>query len=357
MPKECLPPYQCPRCGYETRQKPSIRDHLYSKKKACPGVRDTLDLTDDIKEHILTHRIYRKPDNRKQEDKAKVIINNYNQYNNINNIIAGMDAVDKLTHYMSFKGQELLDFESTIENKYKKTVKQLDKDTTNTFLLKEDKLLEIVGRASEPEDDSTHNVIYDNKLKELKIYDGTWEAMSLDAGTKHYMERIQRNFLDAYERYLLRNIKNARQAQDKALFKEMLERYFAFIGCFDLDPYCRYANDEEIINPVSRSDEDDDGYDDCDDEDAASRNGLETDSIMRIAMRPSPESSLSEEFYPFYKTVLKSLTRTFVNRTIRSVQDMLKRNSARSVMDLNKKITKLFHMDETFRDLLLSIQH
>jgi hypothetical protein len=344
MPKQSLPPYQCPRCGYETRQKPCMREHLFTKKKPCPGIKSIMELTPDIKEHVLIHRIFSKP-NGPNENNTKFVINQYNQYNNINNIVAGMDAIEKINHYMNFNKQELLDFETTVERKYKKAALDLDIGKVPNFSMREDKLIEIVGRASDSSQfDNTHNVIYDNKLKEIKIYDGSWEFMSLDAGTKHYLERIQRNFLDAYERYLLRNIKNSRQAQDRAAVVESLERYFAFIGCFDLDPYCQSANDDEIMKPISCSDdiEEDDNasYDDCD----------------LLGLVAPPKYTLQDEFHPLYKKVLKSLTKAQINKMIRNVQDMIKRNSARNISELNKKITRLFHMDETFRDVLLSIQ-
>jgi hypothetical protein len=315
-----------------------MRDHL-TKKKPCPGVKDTLVLTGDIKEQILTNRVYHKPVEKKV---ANNIITNYNQYNNINNIVASMDAMDKLQHYMSFTGQALVEFETTVENKFKKASHKLDHSSLDDrYFFKEDRLLQMVGSVSEPskhEDDtiSSHNIIYDNKLKELKIYDGEWEVMSLDSGTKHYLERIQRNFLDSYERYLIRSMKSTRQGQDKAIFRDMLERYFAFIGCFELDPYCQDANDDQIMRPVSSSEDE------------------ETDDDW---FRSSPSMTLSEEFYPLFQRIVKTLTKTHVNKMVRSVQDMIKRNSAKNVAVLNKQITKLFHMDETFRDVLLSIQY
>jgi hypothetical protein len=363
MPKTSLPPYQCPRCGYETSKSTNIRTHLYNKKKPCPGIKDTMELTDEIKEHILTHRIYQKTS---AQQKAKVIINNYNQYNNINNIIAGMDAIDKLQHYMSFNGQSLIDFETTTTRTFQRDVDQLDNDARRGYLLDTDKLLEVVEKASKPltqlkDPIRSHNVIFDNKLKELKIYDnGSWETMPFDRGTKEYMLCIQRNFLDSYERYLLRNINKLHEGQQKTEFKEMLEQYYMFIGCFKLDPFCKDADDDQILRPVSSSEDDEDGDDDDGvfASDKESDDDDDDDNYSRSSSRGrSPTTSLQWEYYPFYKRVIKSLSKAYINKMIRSVQDMLKRNSAKNVTELNRKITGLFHMDETFRDILLSIQN
>ena len=51
--------YGCPRCGYETEHKTNIVNHLYKKKKACPQIKNEIELTDEIKEHILNNRIYK----------------------------------------------------------------------------------------------------------------------------------------------------------------------------------------------------------------------------------------------------------------------------------------------------------
>jgi hypothetical protein len=54
-----LPPYTCPRCGYDTHSKSGMRNHLYKKLKACPAIREQLQLTDEVKEYILDNRVYR----------------------------------------------------------------------------------------------------------------------------------------------------------------------------------------------------------------------------------------------------------------------------------------------------------
>ena len=50
--------YECPRCGFTTYHRASMRTHLYKKIKPCPGSRNTIELTDDIKQHILDNKRY-----------------------------------------------------------------------------------------------------------------------------------------------------------------------------------------------------------------------------------------------------------------------------------------------------------
>ena len=54
--------YECPRCGYSSKHKSSMRNHFYKKNKSCPATQNTMDLTDEIKEYILDNKIY-KPKN------------------------------------------------------------------------------------------------------------------------------------------------------------------------------------------------------------------------------------------------------------------------------------------------------
>ena len=356
MPKQALPAYQCPRCGYETPRKPCMRDH-FNKKKPCPGIKEIMELTDTIKDHVLTHRVYQKPD-AKKNNVINNIINNYNQYNNIQNTIAGMDAVEKLEHYLAFKNKELIDLDTAVDEKFRGRALKYDKDEYDKHITNKE-FLDIVAEplnyyhVDDDERHAFHNVIYDTKHKELKIYDGSWECMGLDDGACRYIEVIKQRFLDSYERYLLRTIKTTREGQDKARFREMLESYFAFIACFHLEPFCIDATDDEILRPVS-SDDDDEEDDSDSDEDSDDDNKVRSHPYHK-KYRP-PSRQIEEEYYPVYNAIAKGLKKAFITKTIRDVHDTIKRNSAKNVGELNKKITKLFHMEETFRDVLLSIQ-
>lgn len=58
MPKRSLPPYVCPRCGYDSTRKTCMRDHLH-KQNICPAIKEDILLTDDVKEYILQNRMYK----------------------------------------------------------------------------------------------------------------------------------------------------------------------------------------------------------------------------------------------------------------------------------------------------------
>lgn len=61
-------PYTCPRCGLETRLKGNMSKHLYGIQKPCPAASNDIDLTPEIKEHILNNRVYRPHKQSKSSD-------------------------------------------------------------------------------------------------------------------------------------------------------------------------------------------------------------------------------------------------------------------------------------------------
>jgi hypothetical protein len=54
--------YSCIRCAYSTNQKTHMYKHLYQLKKTCPGIKNVIELTDEIKQHIMDNRIYKIPE-------------------------------------------------------------------------------------------------------------------------------------------------------------------------------------------------------------------------------------------------------------------------------------------------------
>jgi hypothetical protein len=68
--------YTCCRCGYHTKDKNNMRNHLYKRQKTCPATVDDIELTDEIKNYILENRVYKKPKVEKVEKIPKSIIIN-----------------------------------------------------------------------------------------------------------------------------------------------------------------------------------------------------------------------------------------------------------------------------------------
>lgn len=60
MPRPRRPPYRCPSCMYETDKRHSMISHFNDLKKPCPKLYD-IELTPEIKEHVLANRVYNPP--------------------------------------------------------------------------------------------------------------------------------------------------------------------------------------------------------------------------------------------------------------------------------------------------------
>jgi hypothetical protein len=103
-----------------------------------------------------------------------------------------------------------------------------------------------------------------------------------------------------------------------------LVEYFKFIGCFDVEPFVKNKDNDEIMGkPVIRSDED--------------------------------ECSISEEMYPLYVRTRDNIKKSEINEVKKAVLDIIRKNSDRNASELNKRIFELFNMDKEFKDHFMTI--
>ena len=313
-----MKPYECIRCGYKTIQKNSIRRHLYNKVKVCPGTENVIELTDEIKQHIMDHRIYKiiKP------TKDPTIIQNIQNNNTINNYINKMNTFDKLEKFMNYKQLETVSLEEDIENKFARRIDNMKGDTFKYgYDLGNNRLFDIVDEISKIRNFSDMNIIYDEKLKELNLFkSGSWENYLVDRGLREVIDIMKDYFLDYYEKYLLKKIHVTEKNEiTKQKYKEHLEEYYKFIGSFEIKPYIEDKNDCDILG-------DDDGdY------------GVYT---------------VEEKWMPRYKEIVDNMKRYEINKTKKSIDNILKNNTKKNLKSMNKEIIDLVTNDEEFKATL-----
>ena len=250
-------PYQCIRCNYTTASKGHMDFHFYKLKKMCPSSSNNIELTEEIKQHILINRVYIIPP---PQPPHQVILNQTINYNNtVNNLISSMESVDKLTKYMTHQNMPLLEYGESIENTFLKQVEGLKKDPDNhlelgcqdALILDKENLLEVIDQVSSlaQEHCENLNIIYDKKYNKLKLYDtGKWDEVILMQGIVTLLQKIQESYFNIYESYLIRKIEfSSLCLQDKANIKEKLIEYYKFIGCFDISPYVNDKNESQIM--------------------------------------------------------------------------------------------------------------
>ncbi len=315
-------PYTCFRCNYKSKNKTCMRRH-FDKKKKCPAVslKHDIELTDEIKEKILENRQYFLPEI-KEEKVEPTIIKNITNYNTMYNYINNMDSIEKLDKYMNYKQLETVPLENNIEYKFATRIDKMKEDKFQYgYDLGNNRLFDIIDEISKIRHLSELNIIYDDKLKELNLFkSGSWENFLVDRGLREIILTMKDFFLDHYEIYLLRKIYvSETNFRKKNEYKEFLEEYYKFIGCFDIKPYIEDKNDCDILG-----DEDGD-Y-----------------GVYKI----------EELWMSKYKEIVDNMKRYEINKIKKAVDNILKNNTKKNIKKLNSELIDLITNDEEFKSSL-----
>lgn len=311
--------YLCPRCGYETSKRFCIHRHFYNLKKQCPSQRNNIELTEDIKQHVLANRVYHVPSMSPQPTTDKLINTTINTYNLMQNFMTNMNPIDALTKYNTYKNIDLIDIDDSIEEKYLIQSNKLNNNKCKNFSMSMDDIFEVVDKVTRIEDTEIMNILYEEDLNKLNLFScGEWKSFLLESGTKHLIEKIQSYFLNAYEIYLLRKIHDT-NIFDKQRNTEFLMQYYRFLCSFDIKPFVMDSTDEDILGPSHRG-----GY------------------------------TLQERYYTKYMALKDDIKVSESNRIKKQVYDIIKRNSRKNIVELNKKVMEIFHMDECFKTQIMN---
>lgn len=320
--------YQCPRCNYKTLKKTDMKKHLYNLKKPCGATQQDIELSDEQKEKILQDRILKTPPQPPtpiiQNNTLNHVINNYNQ---INNLINKMDPIEKISRYTEYKSLELMDFEDKIEEQYCLEVRRLDLGKAKHFQMDKNSFLSVIDTITTIQDIDKLNIIYDEVPNKIKVFTcGEWRSSLLDAGVQEMIFKIKGCYLDFYECYLLRKYYDpALGQQQRSHIKELIEDYYKFISCFDILPFAKDKNDNEILY---RADD--------------------------PRHHQEHEFTIEEQWYPCYKRIKAALMMSEVKSVKKEVADIVKKNTRSNVIELNKKMMEVIQMDEEFKDTILN---
>jgi len=240
-----------------------------------------------------------------------------------------MDSMEKLQKYNDYKQIETINIEDKIETAYRKNTHKLKNDAYKYgFGLETRDFLEIIDEASGNPNGRIENIniIYDEKRNKLNMYQSDdWQAFLIESGMRNIIMIIKENYFDAYEVYLIKKIEGQQgDAQKRAEYKELLDEYYKFIATFDIEPLVKNRSNSEIL-------------DDDDSKDWSIEN-----------------NTLQDTYMPKYKAIRESIKTTERKAMTKQVLDIIKRNSKSNIIDLNKKIITLFHMDEGFKNLLVN---
>ena len=309
--------YKCPRCGYTTHQKSHMRNHLYKKIKACPGRREQIELTNEIKQHILDNKVYKLPKKTPQQ----IVFQQINNIQQINNYINRLDPMEKLSMFLDYKKTPLLDFTEQVEEDYYDDVKELEKEIEdkkvscslskrldkNAFISIIDKLTSVCT-----DEQKSYNVMYDKKPNRLRIFDGkVWESHPFEQGVRELIKKVQDSYLDYYEDYLLTKLNICQYAQEKQKIREYLTEYYYFLYVFNVKPYLLTSEDPKIVR-------------------------------------------FKNDHYYVYGDIGKHASITKERTTKKEVYDMIKKNCVSVTLELNKSIMDIIKMDSEFKEMVLN---
>lgn len=313
--------YCCIRCGYTTPLKKNMRIHFYRKKRPCPASNHDIELTDEVKEYILTNRVYHL-----QIQKSDTII--INTYHQINNIVEKMDVLDKITKYNEYKNIEMVDFEDRIEETYRVHAKKLEYDRYSSFELTLQNLMEIIDTLTTFTDIDRFNVIYDRIPNKLKIFhSGEWCCSLLDVGIKDIIMKIKECYLDFYECYLIRKINSPGcNAVYKSRMTELIDEYYKFLACFDIVPFVQGKNNNEIMYPPDNP-----------------------QHHAKVEFHQADMYSIEDQFMARYNKMRTMMMASDLKKIKKDVQEIIKKNTSCSIIDLNKKMMEIIQMDEEFK--------
>lgn len=337
-------PYTCPRCGYNCRLKSDMKKHLYDKKKPCPKIEADIELTDEVKACVIENRIYHIP-----VPEVKPTINQtINNYNTMNNFIAGLDAIEKLEKYMLHQDTKLINFEDTVEDKFADHAMHLDNnDLKYDCKLRKQHLLEIIDEVSKvctkKHKLRDFNVMYDTQLDKLRLYDsGEWEEMLIMSGIKRLIEIIQTVYLCYYEKYVIRKIVSTKTSPlVKQTNLELLEEYFKFIGCFYIEPHFKEKSDKELIESDHIFGSDDDS---------------ENEEVTYDDITYGDDTyDITERFWRMYIRIRDDIKQGDIKRAKAEVLSIIKRNTKKNIEELNKKVCSLFQIDKEFANTFMPI--
>jgi hypothetical protein len=322
-----------------TSRKPDMRTHFQKVLKVCPGAVNDIELTDEIKEHVMNNRVFHVP---LAVDPTKITNHVINNYNTMNNFVANLDCVEKIMCLASYKQLELMDFETKVEEEYQRNVKRLEKDSfKHGFTLRHQDFMQIIDTLTkairgDKRDEFIEQLsfIYDSKRKRIRVYNSSekWEEVLVTTGLTYLVNTIAGSYLESYEIYLIRKIQSPRTVTEPALLHKCIEDYYKFLACFDVDPYVKGKYDNMVIynrdsDEFSQEPEDGD---------------VEAHQIV-------------DRYSKLYFKIYDDLTNAQKKAVHKEVLDIIKSNTENSVAEIDKDIIGLINIDEGFKSELMGL--
>ena len=334
MPRITKNPYTCPRCGYNTKRKDLMRRHLETLKAPCMPTLSRVVLDDEIKDMIMTERVYTPPaldpiiDARVVAEPHPTTVN-INTFNTMNNMISSMDPIDKVTKWNAHNNVEVLDFEEKLDNHFARVVNRLKSDSTGKapIVFKRGDILEMIHTITKIREDdlSDFNVFYNKNNNRIAFYLGDeWDDNECNKGLTYLIDTLVSSYLDYYEMYLIRKIEHGTMV-DKSTVHSSLVEYYTFTSTFDVKPFVQGKHDSQVM------------YNSDDDE--AAFTDVESHRIV-------------DTYTALYHRCKSGTTQAQRRELHKAVLDIVKNSTKTNILEINKQIMTLLNLDEEFKRVI-----
>jgi len=305
-------------------------------KRRCQGLSNAIELTEDIKQHVLEHRRYIVPT---PEAEQRVTNQTINYHNTINNYIANLDFVEKITRVAEHKQIELLDFETKVGELYQNQVERLEKDDfKEEFQLDQSHFNEIIDTLTKAirgdrrqEFIQDMNFIYDWKRQRIRVFGARWEEHLLQQGLTYLVDTIASYYLETYEVYLIRKLlDNSISIKSRQKYMESITQYYLFLASFDVMPFVNNKYDNRVI--YNRDDPEHDILPDPSDFEA-----------HRIV----------DKYLQLYNETKANMTMAQRRKIQSDVSNIIKSNTRNNITELDQDILGIINIDNDFKKKLL----
>lgn len=330
-------PYTCCRCGYYTQDLANMKQHFYRRKKPCSPVEAEIELTEEIKQKVLTCRTFKQPkcEDNELELKSAQVINQaqvINNFNTLNSFVNNIDPLTKLKEYLAYKKVDMLPLDRDVDILYETKRLRLE---NNTFVHEHhnEDILQIIDRISKVKESdlSDFNIMYDKDMNKFIIYEsGDWQELLAATGVQSVIKTIKDYFWDTYECFIIRNIESG-GTTNCAWMMELLEKHYRFLACVDVEPYIVDKPNNKILYT-------------CDADEYWSDPEF-TDTNAH---------SIQDRYMPKFHYFQKQLSKKEKDDAKKAVIDIIKRNTRKCIMNLNKVIISIMDADEQFKKSIIS---
>lgn len=324
--------YSCPRCGYCTPRREYLKMHLYKRARPCKDNGGNIELSDEVKQQalasraVLSHARISCPPMAPGRDAPVVNYNMQQTINIVNQITHMVGPLERINRYASYTNKPIADFDTFVGAKYASEVQRM-KNGHERYLRGND-FLQLVDDISKPTTIEECNLVYDSQTNKVCIYeDGSWIEFIYQSGLVRIVETLKDKLLDDYELKLVHKInERTTDPREKAECREYLSELYGLLAAFHLEPRVKNMPNNEIM---------------CDSEERS----FDRDESMAI----------EESCWKLYRDIKARQPTSAVNRMMRDIREIVKRNSDACIRQVNRSILQLFHTDHNFREIVTAM--